>query len=168
MKKLLLGSMLVLGATSFGAVVEDLQNNGAKPAVLNIRVKGTVVDPTKYSLIVKPLDATNTTDTMQFNFDGLTIGEEQIVEGGYSAGVYQNNILITDDYKIETSLKRNGQNATTSEYDQMAAAKLAYSLGEPQAVGREYRGKVNVKATGKAKGSFVDNGVNLEVLVKNI
>ncbi|WP_349763088.1 hypothetical protein [Fusobacterium sp. SYSU M8D902] len=165
MKKLLLGSMLVLGATSFGAILEDLENTGKKPAALNIRVTGNVVDSTTYSLIVKPLDSTNSLDTMQFNFDGLVIGKATTAEGRYSAGVYKDNELIKEDYKIAASLKRNGVDAVGTP-TKLKEAYLDYSLDEPQAVGREYIGRVNVKATGKAKGSFVDNGVNLEVLVK--
>lgn len=165
MKKLLLGSMLVLGATSFGAVLEDIDKTGASPATLNIRVKGTVVDGTKHSLIVKPLDGTNSTDTMQFNFDGLTVDEVVRTEGKYSAGVYKNNILIEEAYKIEASLKRGNQDATANEFN-ATNAMLKYSMSEPQKNGREYRGNVVVEATGKAKGTFLDNGVSLEVFVK--
>lgn len=170
MKKLLLGSMLVLGATSFGAgsVLEGIEDTkiGKNPATLNIQVTGSVVDDTKYTLIVRALDGGNSTNTMQFNFDGLTKNQEIEKVGRYSAGVYKENKLITEEYKIESHLKR-GETEVTGVTTIDNKAELKYSLVEPHFTGGEYRGAVNVSAKGLEKGNFVDNGVNLEVFVKN-
>lgn len=167
MKKLLLGSMLVLGATSFGAAIEDIATNHAHPAVLNIQVRGTVIDTTKHALIVRPVNMTgSSTDLMVFNFNDLQKDETKSISGNYEAGIYQNGNFVDGNYKIESSLKR-GTGAADTEFDVNGKAKLKYTHREAEKVpGRPFIGTIEVEAKGVAVGEFVDNGVKLEVLVK--
>lgn len=169
MKKLLLGSMLVLGATSFATSVQDLANNSTTPAALQINVRGEVIDTTKYTLVLKPVNTSGTTtDSLEFKFDDLVVGKSATLKGEFEAGVYQNDTSVDlgANHTLEANLKKAGNNITNGQVHSGDKVDLAYTLGELMKRGNVYRGNVSVEAKGNKVGSFVENGVTLEVLVK--
>lgn len=94
-KMLLIGAMLVLGATSFGQRVADLNldkqtskySGGTK---LDIMVRGEVVDQNKHILVISPItNAGADNNTIEFNFGAMPLGSTSTMVGRFKAEVFK-------------------------------------------------------------------------------
>lgn len=117
-KLLLLGALLVVGATSFAykqseslGVVQDSGPAGTPPAVhskegsvgLMLVSKGSVVAPAEneYVLQIKPTKTAETsTDSIVFNFTDLTPGVRKSVDGGFEAKILKGTDAGTVEVEI--------------------------------------------------------------------
>lgn len=92
-KMLLIGAMLVLGATSFGERVADLgTGTGTKTGgtKLDIMVRGEVVDQNKHILVVSPItNAGADNNTIEFNFGAMPLGSTSTMVGRFKAEVFK-------------------------------------------------------------------------------
>lgn len=92
-KMLLIGAMLVLGATSFGQRVADL-GTGTGPKTggtkLDIMVIGEVVDQNKHVLVISPItNAGADNNTIEFNFGAMPLGSTSTMVGRFKAEVFK-------------------------------------------------------------------------------
>lgn len=92
-KMLLIGAMLVLGATSFGQRVADL-GTGTGPKTggtkLDIMVRGEVVDQNKHVLVISPItNAGADNNTIEFNFGAMPLGSTSTMIGKFKAEVFK-------------------------------------------------------------------------------
>lgn len=173
MKKLLLGSMLVLGATSFGAVSSQLTGStttdGAGDVRLPIVVKGNVVNTTKTTLIVQAIkNAGVSGDVMEFDFGSLAVGTRQTLDGLFETKLIKNGKEIdftkAPSFALEGgTVNGNGDSTVVDEAD--SKAKLEYSLGKPTKKEKTYNGTLSISAEGKKVGTFIDRSVNVKVTV---
>lgn len=92
-KMLLIGAMLVLGATSFGQRVADLgTGTGSKTGgtKLDIMVRGEVVDQNKHVLVISPItNAGADNNTIEFNFGAMPLGSTSTMVGRFKAEVFK-------------------------------------------------------------------------------
>ena len=96
MKKLFLAAMLVVGATSFGAVVKPVnQAKGTTDALLPLVVTGNVVEPTDLMLEVTPvLNAGPDGKSLAYDFGDMIQGiTKQTLNGTFTVR------LLTSDKK---------------------------------------------------------------------
>lgn len=97
-KLLLLGAMLIVGATSFGYVVElgDTPSEGKSETYngsgnLELRSRGNIIDPTnKVLLVVKPTISAGPDNTsLEFNFGRMTVSDSKSMVGEFTAEVFK-------------------------------------------------------------------------------
>lgn len=95
-KLLLLGAMLIVGATSFSAVVTTLTPNGGPDNVtysgsgnLPIESEGNIFDPTgKVTLVLNPISSAGTDGaSLMFNFGAVGRGKYETLIGSFEAKV---------------------------------------------------------------------------------
>lgn len=142
-KLLLLGALLVVGATSFSAVTAqptskqnvilkkaDVGDTYSGEAELQLITKGTVVAPgdNQYMLVITPTQSSEmNNDSIAFNFADIKLGETSKMVGGFKAQIYGNNkgnaeptgvhLVDIKDYaeKITTKLEYLGTDKTTQD-----------------------------------------------------
>lgn len=95
-KMLLIGAMLIVGATSFGQRVADLGTADSSPKTggtkLDITVRGEVVDSSKNILVITPLTNAGADDnTIVFNFGTMALGSSSTLTGKFKAEVFKAN-----------------------------------------------------------------------------
>lgn len=123
MKKLLLiGAMLVLGASSFGNVfvdlVEDTQGSStySGKGILPVVSRGKIVKNVTTDVVTLVVEATTTTgadnNSLEFNFGRLTKGDSKVVLGGFQAKVYKGTGNSVKELKI---IKSDGTSAISTE-----------------------------------------------------
>lgn len=97
-KLLLLGAMLILGATSFGYTIElgDTPAAGANKTYtgsgnLELRSRGNIIDPTnKVLLVVKPTISAGANGTsLEFDFGRMTKKQSKSMVGEFTAEVFK-------------------------------------------------------------------------------
>lgn len=92
-KMLLIGAMLVLGATSFGQRVADLNLADSKYSggtKLDVLVKGEVVDSTKNILVITPItNAGADGTTIEFNFGEMKLNSSATMVGKFKAEIFK-------------------------------------------------------------------------------
>jgi hypothetical protein len=120
MKKLLLiGAMLVVGATSFSEVLVKLteDNQGQKikytgQGTMEVTSKGSIIDPTnRLVLVVEPSVSTGADHTaLAFDFDKLFKGETRIRESEFIAQVLNDKTPVP-------ILNTNGTSAISADLD---------------------------------------------------
>ena len=128
MKKLLLiGAMLIVGATSFSEVLVKLnQEEGAEgkykysgQGTMEVGAKGSIIDSTgRVVLIVEPSVSTGADHTaLAFDFDKLFKGETRIRESEFVARVENNKTPIP-------ILNSNGASAISADLDDNTKNKV--------------------------------------------
>lgn len=119
MKKLLLiGAMLIVGATSFSAVTEILtltETDGAKKysgtGRLPIESEGSILDSTgRVVLVVNPTDNAGTDgESLMFNFGAVGRGRAETLIGRFEAMVLKDNQKVDiSEAAITVKLEKNG------------------------------------------------------------
>lgn len=92
-KMLLIGAMLVLGATSFAQRVADLNPADSKYSggtKLDVLVKGEVVDSNKNILVITPItNAGADGTTIEFNFGEMKLNSSATMVGKFKAEVFK-------------------------------------------------------------------------------
>ena len=182
MKKLFLTAMLVVGATSFGAVVKPVnQASGTTEALLPLVVTGNVIEPTDLMLEVTPvLNAGPDGKSLAYDFGDLIKGmSKQTLNGTFNVRLLtkegkESFFVNAPTYSIVKAA--NGSEATTETTDGKTLTnnvKLLYGLAQPkgEAGVKMNRGTVVVSADATAEnvttGLFTDTGLSVKVSVTN-
>ncbi len=182
MKKLFLTAMLVVGATSFGAVVKPVnQAQGTTEALLPLVVTGNVIEPTDLMLEVTPvLNAGPDGKSLAYDFGDMIQGvTKQTLNGtfnvrllakdkseSYFATAPQYSIVKATDGSLATEETTTGKTLGNN-------VKLLYGLAQPkgEAGVKVNRGTVVVSAdataNGVTTGLFTDTGLSVKISVAN-
>lgn len=193
MKKLLLGALLVVGATSFGAstqLVEGTEGNATKwngSTSLTLTASGNIVDTTKQpTLVVEPVLGGASANSLDFNFGDIVMGQDTEERASFTAKILVNGKAHKIGEGVMTAELRGGKAVTPTGGQQDenrrtitlmdsdgtvtdSLGTLTYAMTfEPVGaanVATEYRGDIiaNVKAT-KA-GSFTNTDGSVHVTV---
>lgn len=179
MKKLFLAAMLVVGATSFGAVVKPInQAAGNTDALLPLIVTGNVIDPTDLMLEVTPvLNAGPDGKSLAYDFGDLIKGlSKQTLNGTFNVRLLakdgsESYFANEPTYKI---VNADGSEVPNSKATNTLnnGVKVDYSLAQPkgEAGVKLNRGTVVVSADATAAtttGLFTDTGLSVKISVKN-
>ena len=143
-KLLLLGAMLILGATSFGYTIElgDTPSAGMDKTYtgngnLELRARGNIIDPTnKVLLVVKPTISAGADGTsLEFDFGRMTKNQSKSMVGEFTAEVFKgggaSNTTLTP-VPLENSnmvVNING-NGATGEGQNQTLKKELYSSSQ--------------------------------------
>lgn len=185
MKKYLLGALLIIGATSFGAVAVPItDSSGSAAADLPIKVVGTVLDSkTSKVLVVTPMkNAGVSSGTLEFNFGNLIEGQDQQLDGTFKVEVMQSGSAValstppTATLEGGTAVGSDKKKATVKVSTADPANKddvtLTYGLST---LGKQsdnsYLGTLTVGAkveTGADTGTFTDTSVGIKVSVTGV
>ena len=138
MKKLFLTAMLVVGATSFGAVVKSVnQAQGTTEALLPLVVTGNVIEPTDLMLEVTPvLNAGPDGKSLAYDFGDLIKGmSKQTLNGTFNVRLLTKNqeesyFATAPEYKI---VQADGVDVLDSKKTNTLnnGVKIDYSLAKP-------------------------------------
>lgn len=118
-KLLLLGALLVVGATSFAydqafslgatkdaAGMDPAEHTSAGSVGLFLRSKGSVVAPAEneYILQITPTKTSETsTDSIVFDFTDLAPGVTKVVDGAFEAKILKGTVAGTEEVDIPTN-----------------------------------------------------------------
>ena len=179
MKKLFLAAMLVVGATSFGAVVKPVnQAQGTTDALLPLVVTGNVIEPTDLMLEVTPvLNAGPDGKSLALDFGDLIKGKsKQTLNGTFIARLLtsagkESYFANEPTYKI---VKADGTEVSDNKQtNTLNGVKIDYSLAQPkgEAGVKTNSGTVVVSAdatdVGVTTGLFTDTGLSVKISVPN-
>lgn len=183
MKKHLLGALLVLGSTSFGAVTVPVESTTAS-ATLPIKVVGKVLDScTKKVLVVTPLkNAGVNGGSLEFDFGDLVASQTQQLEGTYKVEVLQNGAQVALTTPPTSSLvgstavgsdnKKAVVNLATGNQTEADDVSLTYTLSSlAKQSDKSYAGTLTVDAEVKSNadaGTFTDRTIGIKVDVTGL
>lgn len=152
MKKLLfMGALLIVGATSFGAVSAEFSDNtggnisqGSATANLRLASRGTVIDTTnKAILVVTPtVNAGSDGESLSFDFSSIVKGAEvpQTLEGKFTVEIWANDKKVSfGAAEVDASLSMvDGFTAPTNvQNTAIRGIKLYDAADGTQATGKE-------------------------------
>lgn len=181
MKKLFLTAMLVVGATSFGAVVKPVnQATGNTEALLPLVVTGNVIEPTDLMLEVTPvLNAGPDGKSLAYDFGDLIKGmSKQTLNGTFNVRLLakdksESYFATAPQYSIVKADGTDANDDLTNGRTLSNKVKLLYGLAQPkgEAGVKMNRGTVVVSADATASdvttGLFTDTGLSVKVTVTN-
>ena len=182
MKNFLLGALLIVGSSAFGAVAMPVTGSGSSgtgTAKLPVKVVGTVIDTaTTTTMVITPLkNAGVNGNTMEFEFGDLVEDQTQQLEGTYKIELRKNGTPATftaipiSTLEGGTAVGSGNKKATSiigigGGTDDVA---LTYTLGELSVQGdKTYVGSLTVDAKVKDNanaGVFIDRSVGIKVEV---
>lgn len=187
MKKYLLGALLIIGATSFGAVavpVTGTSGTGSAAADLPVKVVGKVLDSaTKKVLVVTPMqNAGVSSGSLQFDFGNLIEGQDQQLDGAFKIEVMQNGaaVALTKDPTASlsgvsvtgTDAKQTTVQVSTTDPASPDDVTLTYTLSNlSKQSDNSYLVTLTVGAkveAGANAGTFTDTSVGVKVKVDNV
>lgn len=196
MKKLLLiGAMLIVGATSFSAVTVDLGNGASYTGTgrLPIESEGNILDSTgRVVLVVNPTDNAGTDgESLMFNFGAVGRGRAEILIGRFEAMVLKDNQKVDiSGANINVKLEKNGtdlkdahkltvmKSGTTTNEKLVDLTYELSGINGLDASGTVYNGEVIASAFRPLKqanngneyveGEFIDNSINLVFDIANL
>ncbi|WP_027129250.1 hypothetical protein [Fusobacterium perfoetens] len=190
MKKLLLGALLIVGATSFGAVSSELKTTDTGPdpkkysgsGSLGLVSRGEVVSAAnKVMLIITPTVSAGADGTsLAFEHGQILVGDSSELTGKFEAKVVtgaNNEILpITNELAVQlivgTDNVKQGEYSNTVELIKGTSTDttLAYQLTNDSGLqGNIYRGTILSKVmAGDKAGTFLDRGSKIEVTVTDL
>lgn len=165
MKKLLLVSLLAMGATSFAAV-----SGTATSAEMPIKVKGMVMAKTGAELVIEPVKNAGVEGaSMEFDFREVVQGNSQSLEGTFK--IYRANKSIMENTKIGI-LNAAGTGVDTTAQTKLDTDKITidYTVTSSiDAAKKEILGTlgVNVAVAEEATtGAFIDTNKKLAVFIE--
>lgn len=177
MKKLLLLSLLVLGANSFGAVIGSEVGAGKSTTVsLPIRTTANVVAATGKQVIIKATTSGMRGDMMEFNFGDIKAdsvynhnldGQFEVSIGDGTAFTGEGDSVLGSALEIQVSLNNSdftsaGKTVTSNSSNGLADnMTMTYTLsGALNDAKTKYQGNVNVAlniaSPGAAAKTYVD------------
>lgn len=190
MKKLLLGALLVVGATSFGAstqLVEGTVDNANKwsgSTSLTLTATGNIVDTTKQpTLVVEPVLGGTSANSLDFNFGDIVMGQDTEERASFTAKILVDGkaqIIGADVMKAElrggTAVSGDNDRRTIELMD--SDGKVTDSLGTltyamtfesvgAANVATEYRGDIIANVNATKAGSFTNTDGSVHVTVTN-
>lgn len=179
-KLLLLGAMLVLGATSFSLEVPVV--TGSESATLNLKAQGTILansgDPV---LVVEPKEVGGDTGALLFNFNNLSVGGgAQTLNKDFIAQIEIDGVAQELTSGVTMTAKLSGGTAGTNATENISISlyenggdtsaslgTLIYSSNfDKVTIGGKvmgYQGNVVATVTPTAAGSFINTEGNLIV-----
>lgn len=189
MKKfLLIGAMLILGATSFSSVISEIEestNKGSGKGSLGLITRGNSVDIANdvYLEIIPTVSAGPDRNSLEFNFGDLTPTSSAVLTGKFTAQVLNKTVpvklsdsTITVEVKDDREHKKlkNTAGATvgTIEYTKAASSGLVNSDLTYNGVITS-RVNIGAKVTGNdevitPEGTFLDTGAYVKVTINNL
>lgn len=181
MKKLFLTTMLIVGATSFGAVVKPVnQSVGTTDALLPLIVTGNIIEPTDLMLEVTPaLNAGADGKSLSYDFGDLIKGtSKQTLRGTFIARLLtqtnkESYFIEKPKYSIVKAVDGTSADegvGTPKTLDN--GVTLTYGLAQPdgEAGVKVNRGTVVVSADASGattSGLFTDTGLSVKISVTN-
>lgn len=190
MKKYLLGALLIIGATSFGAVAvpvtaaSESTGTGSAAADLPVKVVGKVLDSaTKKVLVVTPMqNAGVSSGSLQFDFGNLIEGQDQQLDGTFKVEVMQSGaaVALTTDPTATlvggitsgSDNKKATVKVNTGDITKADDVTLTYTLSNlAKQSDNSYLGTLTVGAkveTGANTGTFTDTSIGVKVKVENV
>lgn len=183
MKKLLLiGAMLIVGATSFSASVTELSDSSSSgkysgTGLLDIHSTGKILDPTgRAMLVINPKNnAGPDGESLLFDFGAVGRGTEVKQVGSFEAEVVtkKSNEIVKADLtsKINVNLLKNGEKkekiekftVMSSTDKSKSMVDLSYQLSGSNGLingGKTYSGKILVTAYRPLKSDTTNGGDN--------
>lgn len=171
MKKLLLLSLLAMGATSFAAVVGT-----ADRAEMPITVRGTVMAKSGTNLVIEPIKNAGVNGaSMEFDFGAIVQGQKQTLDGTFAIYKANNATINVDVTKIAVGmLNAAGDDvvatSTTTDAGGITGVTATYTVNSAvNAAKSRVDGNLAVNvavADAAAPGSFLDTTKKLAVIVK--
>lgn len=170
MKKLLLVSLFILGATSFAAV-----SGSASKAEMIIKVRGNVIAKTETNLIIEPVkNAGIDGSSMAFDFGSLAIGASQSLEGTFKVYKANSSVLNTDMTKVSVGILDTAGTGTDPTAETVSVGrsnvKVKYVVNTAASSDNKVINgilDVNVTAPHNAvAGTFLDTTKKLAVIIK--
>lgn len=187
MKKYLLGALLAIGATSFGAVavpVTSSGSTGAAAADLPVKVVGTVLGRTTSKILVVTAlkNAGVSGGTLEFDFGNLIEGQSQQLDGTFKVEVMGSekpielNTAPTATLIEGTTVGSGNKKATvsvgTGDLTNTDDVTLTYVLTNlVKQSDNSYLGGLTVDAkakTGAKAGAFVDRTIGVQIAVSGV
>lgn len=196
MKKLLfVGALLIVGATAFGAVTQELRSaanienlTGSDligEATLRLTTRGTVIDPTgKAVLVLTPtVNAGPDGESLSFDFGSLVIGQSQSLIGKFTAQVVTSDdaggveALPFGNATVLISLAKDVTDGTLTGTSNLTGLKLldtatgnemgalGYQLQSTKTNSSTYTGEVIATADPDGEGSFINKDGKVTVSV---
>lgn len=166
MKKLLLVSLLAMGATSFAAVTGTDSR-----AEMPVKVRGTVIEKTGAELVIEPIKNAGVDGaSMEFDFGTLVQGESQNLEGTFK--IYRANRSEMAAAKTKVGmLKADGTvEATQTTALETEKVDIAYVVNSaPNSDNTEIRGTLGVNVTvndAAPAGAFLDTTKKVAVVIE--
>lgn len=194
MKKLLLGALLVVGATSF-SVEKPMTGTGAGgttpfagSASLTLRAEGSIIDATgKPILVVEPKTVGSGNGSLDFTFNSLVMGgKAQNLEGEFEVRIEETDGTILQfgaDTVVDVQLAEKGALAGDTTLDitltdgldtSKELGTLRYTLssgpeGGTLETATSYKGVVLASVTPSTSntGRFINTDASVEVSVTN-
>lgn len=170
MKKLLLVSLFILGATSFAAV-----SGTASKAEMIIKVRGNVIAKSGTNLIIEPVkNAGIDGSSMAFDFGSLVEGTSQSLEGTFKVYKADSSVLATAGKTVSVGILDAAGTGTdpTSETTNVGSSNVSVKYVVSTAVdsgNKVINGTLGVNVTapsGAVAGTFLDTTKKLAVIIK--
>lgn len=186
MKKLLLGALLVVGATSFGAVLtEDAGGTTYSGSeTLMLRASGNIVDVTTTpTLVVEPTGTATGGGAIDFIFGSMVMdGQPKYATGAFTAKVIkddgQKDVLVPiETTEIDAKLAGgtvdgSGKLTNIKLVDTgtgTSIGDLVYTLAfAPNTDKTIYTGTITAEVTPTAVGTFLNREGSVDVIVTNL
>lgn len=178
MKKLLfLGSILMVGAISFGASINEIVDNNGKGS-LGLIAKGSSIDITnKVVLEIIPTVSAGTDGTsLEFNFGDMIPGDSAVVTGKFTARVLNNKQPVSIKDKLTAEIKDDSRTSgqLKNTLGNVVGTIVYEKAGSSGFIDTDttYEGtitsKVNINKDNNAKGTFLDNGAYVKISVNSL
>lgn len=170
MKKLLLVSLFILGATSFAAV-----SGTANKAEMIIKVKGNVIANSETNLIIEPVkNAGIDGSSMAFDFGSLVVGTSQSLEGTFKVYKADSSVLPPSGKTVSVGILNANGTDTESTAETVSVGRsnvrVKYVVNTVASSDKKVINgvlDVNVTApTGATAGTFLDTTKKLAVIIK--
>lgn len=189
MKKYLLGALLLIGATSFGAVAVPVTNSGSgstgtATADLPVKVVGTVLDSTTSKILVVTAlkNAGVSGGTLEFDFGNLIGGQSQQLDGTFKVEVMGNGkpmtltntptVTLVGGTAVGSDNKKATVNVGTGDLTNTDDVTLTYALTNlVKQSDNSYLGGLTVDAkvkTNAKAGAFVDRTIGVQIGVTGV
>ncbi|MGL5208357.1 hypothetical protein [Cetobacterium sp.] len=182
MKKLLLASLLSIGATSFGAeVVEMGVSAGTTDTILPITVRGKVVAATGMQIVITPTVASSADGrSLDLNFGDIqqdTVNKIPMKAGEFEIQITHNGTPVkfakAPEVKLQGGTEVESGTNHTLQVNNTAGNELltlAYNYSGAMSGAKLFKGRVEVTPdmqNNNGVGLFSATGVNLGIKVTN-
>lgn len=185
MKKLLLGALLVVGATSFGATTqlsESTDNKWSGSTSLTLTATGNIVSTVKQpTLVVEPVLGGASANSLDFNFGDIVMGQDTeerasftakiLVDGkahkigaGVMTAELRGGTAVSNDEDRRTITLMDSDGTNTTELGTLTYAMTFESVGAAAAA-TEYRGDIIANVKADTAGSFTNTDGSVHVTV---
>ena len=182
MKKLLLGALLVVGATAFAQPSADL-SQGSGQAVIPVTLRGSVINTTNLTLLLSAENESGlSTEGVELTFNSIVQGKKSAPKRSkIIAELYKNNDVaafekeadstsVVPEFKLLRNSKPTGSDSSMTYTGDLQSANgtVTYRLTTPNPNGLAYESILTAEVTPNAVGSFYDNASGVQVTVTGL